>query len=199
MSRQKKWIIIGIGSVAAVCGLLILTYWLDSRSKKEILKLADYRTIDCGGANPADLSDQIVEALVTNTKFGKALEKRTERIYGDTMGYIRREADYLSLSLNEYAAKFYNGTEKELRATVWETSEGIAKEEAVLDAIADKEEVVLTDEQFEKLLPKYMESNGYTDRLKFLIDNNEAEVRASMRRELTLQLVIDYLTEANSH
>ncbi len=199
MNRKKRWILFGIGGLAVICGLLVLVVWLDNRSTKEILKLADYRTIDCGGRNPSELGEQIVEALVSNTKFGKGLEKRTERVYADTMGYIRKEADYLSLSLSEYAAKMYNGTEKELRATVWETSEGIAKEEAVLDAIGDKEKVVLTEAQFEKLLPKYMESNGYTDRLKFLVDNNEAEIRASMRRELTLQLIIDYLTEANSH
>lgn len=193
MDKKKRWIFFGIVGTVIVCGLLVLAVWLDNRTSKEILKLVDYKALDCKDRDPSTMSQQIIDTLVANTKFGKGLEKRTKLVYGDSLNYLMKEAEYLSLSLEAYAQKYYGGTEKELRAATWETAEEIAKEEAVLDMIAEKEKVVLTEELFEKMLPDYMESNGYTDRRKFLIDNNEAEVRASMRRELALQWIIDYL------
>ena len=66
----------------------------------------------------------------------------------------------------------------------------VAKEEAVTDAVADKEGITLSDMQYETLLYRYMEMAGYTERELFLKDYNEKELRKQMRRDITVDFLL---------
>lgn len=195
MKTRKKKIVFGAVGLFVLAGVLALAVWLDWRNDRVVLKLADYRRLTCESANPEELTEQILEALVENSRFGGGLDERTEENYRETMDYFAQEAEYFSLSLSEYLERFYDTTEEEFRESVRESAEQAAKEEAVLEAVADEEGIVLTDEEFEAMLPDYMESYGYTDEAKFLREHDENEIREAMRREKALDRIVEYLKE----
>lgn len=195
MKTRKKKIILGAVGLLLLAGALALAVWLDWRNDRVVLELADYRRLTCESANPEELTEQILEALVENSRFGGGLDERTEENYRESMDYFTQEAEYFLLSLSEYLARFYDTTEAEFRESVRESAEQAAKEEAVLEAVADEEGIALTDEEFEAMLPDYMESYGYTDEAKFLREHDENELREAMRRERALDRIIEYLKQ----
>ncbi len=195
MKKSKKKILLGTGALLALTGLLCLAVWIDRRNSLTVLELADYRRLTCQAENPEELTEQILEALVENSRFGGGLKKLAEENYRETMDYFEKEAEYFSLSLSEYVERYYGTTEEDFRQSVRESAEQAAKEQAVLEAVADGEKLVLTDEEFQAMLPDYMESYGYTDEAKFLREHDENEIRAAMRREQAIALIVEYLKQ----
>ena len=68
------------------------------------------------------------------------------------------------------------------------------KQTAVLHAIAEKENIKISDEEYETALPMLMSAHGYTDRSQFL---REIDVE-SLLDELLQEKVINYLLEQNT-
>ena len=130
-----------------------------------------------------------LDQLVERSRFGGLVKKEAEELAGQTMRRYQSNANYLEVTLAEYLSLYFGTTEEDFKKDVEKSSLQVAKEEAVTDAVADREGITLSDMQYETLLYRYMESAGYTDRQLFLQDYNEKELRVQMRRDIT----VDYL------
>ncbi len=192
--KKKKVILCG-GAFLALAGLLAFVAWLDWRNGRVVLKAANYRLLTCDAENPEELTEQILAALVENSRFGGGLEELTEKHYQEAMAYFVEEAEYFSLSLSDYLERFYDSSEEEFRRLTKESARQTAKEEAVLDAIAKEEGIVLSDAAFKERLPAYMEDYGYTDEQKFLREHDEDALREAMRRDLVMEQIVAYLKQ----
>lgn len=173
----------------AFTGLLGFAIWEYIVSEKSVVRLGDYSTLTYTATNRDDAGTQVVDQLVERSRFGGLVKKEAEELAGQTMRRYQSNANYLEVTLAEYLSLYFGTTEEDFKKDVEKSSLQVAKEEAVTDAVADREGITLSDMQYETLLYRYMESAGYTDRQLFLQDYNEKELRVQMRRDIT----VDYL------
>ena len=175
-------------------GLLTYAIWDNIVSEKSIVRLGDYSSLTYSATDRDAAGTEVTDLLVSKTRFGGAVKKEAEKVYEQTMKVYEEEAAYHEVSLAEYINVFYDTTEARFRKDVKNSALQVAKEEAVLDAVAEKEKIEVTALKFEKLIYAYMESTGYTDREQFLIDYDEKQLRVQMRRDLTVDWLLEHAT-----
>lgn len=178
-------VVFGLGFI----GLLTFAIYDAIASEKSIVRLGDYSSLTYTATDRDTAGTQVVDMLVGKTRFGGLVEKNAEALYQETMSNYKKDAEYLEISLEQYVDTFFGAKLEDFRKTVKKESLMVAKEEAVLDAVATRENILLSESDFEKMLAEYMESVGYTERVKFLTDYPESGLRERMRLEIT----IDYL------
>lgn len=175
-------------------GLLTYAIWDNIVSEKSIVRLGDYSSLTYSATDRDTAGTEVTDLVVSRTRFGGLVKKEAEKMYEQTMKVYEEEAAYHEVSLAEYIDVFYNTTEARFRKNVKNSSLQVVKEEAVLDAVAERENIEVTSLRFEKLLYAYMESTGYTDRDRFLLDYDEKQLRVQMRRDLTVDWLLEHAT-----
>lgn len=188
--KKNRLLLVLAGIIGTVfIGLLVFAIWDYIVSGKSVVRLGDYRSLSYTSTERDSAGSQVVEELVKRSTFGGQVKRNGESLYAESMRVYEDNANYLGITLSEYLKVYYGAYEEDFRKKVKESANLVAREEAVLDAVADREKIVLSETQFEHLLLVYMESVGYTERQLFLRDYNEKELRIKMRRDITT----DYL------
>lgn len=190
-NKRKKLIVVVLAVILGLgfIGLLSFAIYDAIASKKSIVRLGDYSALTYTATDRDTAGTQVVDLIVGRTRFGGVVEKDSETLYQSSMSNYQKDADYLEMSIERYVEIFFGSELSDFQKTVKKESLQVAKEEAVLNAIADKEKIILSDADYEKLLTSYMESVGYTDRDKFLAEYSESSLRERMRLDIT----VDYL------
>ena len=174
----------------AFTGLLGFAIWEYIVSEKSVVRLGDYSNLTYTATNRDDAGTQVVDQLVERSRFGGLVKKNAEELAEQTIRRYQSNANYMEVTLEEYLSFYFGTTEEDFKKDVEASSLQVAKEEAVTDAVADKEGITLSDMQYETLLYRYMETAGYTDRELFLKDYNEKELRVMMRRDITVDFLL---------
>lgn len=174
----------------AFTGLLGFAIWEYIVSEKSVVRLGDYSNLTYTATNRDDAGTQVVDQLVERSRFGGLVKKNAEEFAEQTIKRYQSNANYMEVTLEEYLSFYFGTTEEDFKKDVEASSLQVAKEEAVTDAVADKEGITLSDMQYETLLYRYMEMAGYTERELFLKDYNEKELRKQMRRDITVDFLL---------
>ncbi|MBR6999411.1 MAG: hypothetical protein IKI01_02210 [Lachnospiraceae bacterium] len=174
----------------AFTGLLGFAIWEYIVSEKSVVRLGDYSDLTYTATNRDDAGTQVVDQLVERSRFGGLVKKNAEELAEQTIKRYQSNANYMEVTLEEYLSFYFGTTEEDFKKDVEASSLQVAKEEAVTDAVADKEGITLSDMQYETLLYRYMEMAGYTERELFLKDYNEKELRKQMRRDITVDFLL---------
>jgi trigger factor len=174
----------------AFTGLLGFAIWEYIVSEKSVVRLGDYSNLTYTATNRDDAGTQVVDQLVERSRFGGLVKKNAEELAEQTVKRYQSNANYMEVTLEEYLSFYFGTTEEDFKKDVEASSLQVAKEEAVTDAVADKEGITLSDMQYETLLYRYMEMAGYTERELFLKDYNEKELRKQMRRDITVDFLL---------
>ncbi len=174
----------------AFTGLLGFAIWEYIVSEKSVVRLGDYSDLTYTATNRDDAGTQVVDQLVERSRFGGLVKKNAEELAEQTVKRYQSNANYMEVTLEEYLSFYFGTTEEDFKKDVEASSLQVAKEEAVTDAVADKEGITLSDMQYETLLYRYMEMAGYTERELFLKDYNEKELRKQMRRDITVDFLL---------
>ena len=174
----------------AFTGLLGFAIWEYIVSEKSVVRLGDYSNLTYTATNRDDAGTQVVDQLVERSRFGGLVKKNAEELAEQTIKRYQSNANYMEVTLEEYLSFYFGTTEEDFKKDVETSSLQVAKEEAVTDAVADKEGITLSDMQYETLLYRYMEMAGYTERELFLKDYNEKELRKQMRRDITVDFLL---------
>lgn len=192
----KRFLILCI----AIAALVALAGWLISRALREpveLEKLGKYLDLKVD-AKGAEAEDAIVKAVVERAKFGSKLDDRVEDEYRQSMDYFAREAEYFQMELGAYLQKNYGMDEKTFRKKVRATAEDTIKESLVLLAIAEKEHIEITSEEFEEAMPILMEAYGYSDRNKFIQDVDLEALRVELLQEKVIEFLLAHNTVENA-
>ena len=174
----------------AFTGLLGFAIWEYIVSEKSVVRLGDYSDLTYTATNRDNAGTQVVDQLVERSRFGGLVKKNAEELAEQTVKRYQSNANYMEVTLEEYLSFYFGTTEEDFKKDVEASSLQVAKEEAVTDAVADKEGITLSDMQYETLLYRYMEMAGYTERELFLKDYNEKELRKQMRRDITVDFLL---------
>ena len=171
-------------------GLLVFAIWEYIVSGKSVVRLGDYSDLTYTADNRDDAGTQVLDMLVSRSTFGGLVKEEAKKLAEQTMQRYQSNANYLEITLEEYLKTYFGTTVQDFKKSVSESALSVAKEEAVTDAVADREGIVLSEAQYETLLNRYMEDAGYTDRQLFLKDYNEKELRVQMRRDITVDFLL---------
>ncbi len=192
-SGKKKVLIIAIVCFAVLTLFGVLVF-LDYSNSHEVVWLGKYKGLKVSSSGADSPEDALLKVIVQRTKFGSALDDKIEQKYDKTMKYFEDEAEYFKLGFAEYLKTYYQTDEEAFRKSVRDTAEETAKQEAVLRAVAERESIQFTEEEFDAILPELMESYGYTDETLFSRSYNFTE----LRDEQLLKKVTKYLMEQNT-
>lgn len=144
----------------------------------------------------SSLKAELVKRVVQDTKFGKLDQDKLDQYYSDVVKYYNALASRKGLTLETYVANSYGKSMEEFYADLKGVAEETMKEEIVLNEIISKENIVLSDEQYNSMISEYMGNYGYTDRAKFETDYTVAKIRQSMLYDLAMKLITDSATPA---
>ena len=192
--KKKRTILIVALACLAVMAVFAVLVYLDYSGSHEVVKLGRYKGLTVSASGTDTPGDAIVDDIADRTIFGRALKQTVEDKYNETMSYFEKEAEDFQISLKEHVEKYYNTDLEKFRESVRSTTEAAVKQSAVLHAIAEKENIEISDEDFEREIPMLMADHGYTDRSQFF---REIDV-TSLRDELLQEKVIDFLLEQNT-
>lgn len=192
--KNKAGLVFVIVFAIAFIGLLAFAIWEYIVSEKSIVRLGNYMTLSYTTDNRDQAATEITDMLVDRTIFGGQVKKDAEARYKDAMEKYQSDAERLEMTLAQYLNTFFGTTEEAFRESVKKAAVQVVKEELVLDAVAEREGIVLTDTRYQFMLADFMEADGYTDVDAYLEEYPEQTLRAIMLRNLT----IDWLLERAS-
>lgn len=124
---------------------------------------------------------------------GKYPDGLCEKFYNEYIDYYTQAAEDYDLELSEYLSTYANGaTEEDLQNYAKEWSEKIAEQTVLLFAIAQKEDLFITDDAtYEKEVEAYAAEQGYST----VEELKEAEDEDSIKMDITMKRVLNFLVE----
>lgn len=188
-TSKKKWIVIGIVLTVVILTLVGVVLYLDYSDSHMVVRLGKYRGLNVD-AKGKEAEDAVTEAIVANTWFGSACDDQIELDYARSIKGFEMEAEYLKKDFETFTKDNYNMTEKEFRAMVKEATRDTIRQTAVLHAIAEKENITLSDAEFAKAMPYLMEAYGYTDEEEFATDVDLNELRDELLQEKVMAFLV---------
>ena len=192
--KSKAGLVFIIVFAIAFIGLLGYAIYEYIVSEKSIVCLGNYMTLSYTTTDRDQAATEITDMLVERSIFGGQVKKEAESRYKSAIEKYQGDAENLSMTFEQYLNTFFGTTEDAFRESVKKAALQVIKEEAVLDAVADREGIELTDTRYQFMLADYMEADGYTDIDKYLEDYPEQQLRAIMRRNLTIDWLLERAT-----
>ncbi len=140
----------------------------------------------------ATMTTEIVEKVIAGTKFEKVSEKAVQEYYDSMIKYYETIAEYMSLDLETYVSYYYGKTMEEFREEIRSVAEETVKEQLVLDAIIEAENITLSDEQYDTMIQDYMTQYEYTDQKAFEETYTVKKLRESMLYDLAIEFLLEH-------
>ena len=116
-----------------------------------------------------------------------------EYVTGSLSSTYRQYADMYGMDFGTFLSTYLGMDEKAFSDAVQKAAETTLKQELLLSAIAEKEKITVSDEDYQKGLSDYASRYGYASTDALLADFDEATVRISLLMDKTL----DFLETAN--
>ncbi|MBE6882976.1 MAG: hypothetical protein E7487_00055 [Ruminococcaceae bacterium] len=136
--------------------------------------------------NTSDIVWKRVMDTATVKKYPKSMVKR---YVDEQIGMYEEAAAKQGLTFEEMLEQYYGYTEKEFRKAVEERILESVKEELVIRAIAQKEDIVFTEEEIAEEIRIGAENYGFATPEEFINSYGENSVRNS----IMLRKVLDYI------
>lgn len=192
-SGRKKVLAIVIACLAVLVVFAVF-FSIDYSNSHDVIWLGKYKglTVSADGAESPEAA--LVGVIVQRTKFGRALDQKMDERFDKTWKYFVDEATYFQMSFDAYLTTYYKTDEESFRKVVRESAEASVREEAVLLAIAERESITVTDEEFDSALPGLMEAAGYTDEIAFSRSVNYED----LRKQMLMERVTEFLMKENT-
>ena len=105
--------------------------------------------------------------------------------------YYTEMASYYGMELPEFLNLYFGMDEETFNGEASEAVKETLQQELILVAIADQENIEVTDDEYEAGCIKYMGQMGYTSVDEFKADYLEDQIRLSLRMEEAMSLVRD--------
>lgn len=139
----------------------------------------------------AEKQSLALEAVEAATEFKKVPSGMVDRMNETLTKNITSYAQAYGYEIGDYVAACYGGTAEDYEATLRQQSELMAQRYVMLQAIADKEGIEITDEELDAAIEEEVAAYGYTsvDEYKEAIDVE------AFREYLMTQEVMEMLAE----
>lgn len=136
-------------------------------------------------------NSMVLEAAFANTQFTGAPEEMVNRMNNVITGSVFSYAQMLGMSVADVVAASYGGTAEEYETTLYQQAETTVQEYVMLQAIADKEGISVSEQEVEDALAQEAADYGYSvvEEYKSMVDME------AYREYLMSQKVIQFLAD----
>lgn len=145
-------------------------------------KMSDYE---------ARVETMVVDAATKNCEFKEVPSGMVDRMNKTLTNNIGSYASMYGMDIRKYVAAVYGGTEENFEATLLEQTKLMAQQYVMMQAIADKEGIAITDEEFEKMVEEEASLYGYET-----VDEYKESIDMDAYKEFAITMkVMDFLKE----
>ncbi len=134
--------------------------------------------------------ETILKKVISNASFDYVNKDDVKEYEKKVLSYYEAIAKRFSVSLETYVSYYYDKTMDEFNEDIHSIAESTVKEQLVLEKIAEKENITLSDEQYQSMLQNYMERYNYEDKEAMEKDYTIENLRKSMIYDLTIDFLI---------
>lgn len=136
-------------------------------------------------------NSMVLEAALANTVFTGAPEEMVNRMNSVITSSVTSYAQMFGMSVADVVAASYGGTAEEYEATLYQQAETTVQEYIMLQAIADKEGISVSEQEVENALAQEAADYGYS-----VVEEYKSMVDIEAYREyLMSQKVIQFLSD----
>ena len=139
------------------------------------------------------LDTDIMTRLYSLYPVDKYPQELLDYVTGSLSSTYRQYAGMYGMDFGSFLSTYLGMDEKAFSDAVKKAAETTLKQELLLSAIAEKEQITVSDEDYQKGLSDYATRYGYASTDALLADFDEATVRVSLLMDKTL----DFLETAN--
>ena len=139
------------------------------------------------------LDTDIMTRLYSLYPVDKYPQELLDYVTGSLSSTYRQYAGMYGMDFGAFLSTYLGMDEKAFSDAVKKAAETTLKQELLLSAIAEKEQITVSDEDYQKGLSDYATRYGYASTDALLADFDEATVRVSLLMDKTL----DFLETAN--
>lgn len=132
--------------------------------------------------------------ILNEAAFSGYPENYVDAYYSDMVSSYQYYASYYGLELEEFIS-YYGFEPEEFYSLLQENAEMQVKSEILYRYIAQKENIVATEEDYLAMVAEYMETYNYTDMAAFVNDYGADVVEEQGYADATLQKVIHFCYE----
>lgn len=137
------------------------------------------------------LSQNVWQAVLDNTEVKEYPEDEVKELSDSLIDQYKTAAEYYGMEYDDFIEAQMGYDVEEFEKQVDEAAKSSVKQTMVIQAIADKEKIELSDEEYEKQLEQMAEDYGYPD-----VDSLKEAAEEEDLKEIALgNLVKDWLTE----
>ncbi len=145
-------------------------------------KMSDYE---------AQMETMVVDAAAKNCEFKEVPSGMVDRMNTTLTNNIGSYAGMYGMDIRSYVAAVYGGTEEQFEETLLKQTKLMAQQYIMMQAIADKEGITVTDEEFEQMVEEEASLYGYET-----VDEYKEAIDMDAYKEYVITMkVMDFLAE----
>lgn len=176
--------------------------WTTLKDAKEAVK-KDIEESNKNNAENYKTSD-IVSSFLYDAKFKNLPQEYIDEYYKSSITEYESYAAMYSMEMEDFIQGYFGVSYDEFKEEALEYAEECVKEDVAMWVLAEKENITLTDEEFEKrtdaLYKSYASSYGYTDVSQFINNNGgEETVKFRLRLIMAREWLVDNAVEKGTY
>ena len=138
-----------------------------------------------------DVYDTVIGEMVKLSEFPKVLDEDVAFYEEDMIGYYSTYASYYGMSVEEFVTAVGYETYDAFLSECHDNAVEYVKEYMVLQEVANKENITVSEEKFDELLAGYMESAQQTDKDAFIEEYSREYLEYCMKNDLALEFLVE--------
>jgi trigger factor len=133
------------------------------------------------------LSDAVINALVENCEFSDIPQDLVDKYENAARTSVESGASSYGIDADTYSQYYYGCTLDELIESIPDT----VKEDIALQAIANREDLNISDEELDETLLEYAQNYGYSTIEEYIGDTSKEDYREYLMMNNVLQFLMD--------
>lgn len=137
-----------------------------------------------------DNYQNVIDQMIANSEFKSILDADVEFFANDMISYYKEMMAYYGMAIEDYAEQEYGSYDEMLKA-IDEEATRYVKEYMVLQEVAKKENLTITDEKYSEYINKYMSNAGYSNAEEFETVYTREYLEYCMMNDMALELLLE--------
>lgn len=135
------------------------------------------------------------QQVMDNAELKQYPEGEVEQYVQDATDYYTQAASVNEMELGDFLTAYYNMTEEEFNDALQQEAESVIKREVVVDAIADAENLEVTDEEYTSGVESYASNYGFSDTSSFEEQYDKEVIMNALLTEKVMNFVVENAKE----
>ena len=138
----------------------------------------------------ASIINEVLDQVIADSTFTD-IDGLVQEYYDTMYDTYVSAAEHYELSMGEYIRQFYSMELEEFQKELKTTMVELVKEQLVLEAVVEKENLKISGDRYNTYLKKYMEDYGYTDKEAFIEYYGVESIEESMLYDYAIDFIVE--------